>query len=481
MRASFHVLTEGWIPVIDLENSRQKIGILDTLKNAHKLKEISDASPMVEYSLYRLLSVFLMDALRPGSVEDIEDLLERGSFDPQVIDDYISLCEFEGVSFDLFDPNRPFLQTPYQAQWDKVKKSVAELDYTIPHGNNHTHFDHRKGEKVSMNFDEAARFLLPAQLFCTAGMQGPSNVSASPPYYTVVKGRNLFETLVFSLSALNRIDIPFDDPPVLWRNTDVVEPKKEVTVTSWLFGMLFPARRITLIQGEEGVSEIYMCQGLNYVVKDSWNDPFVTYRVTKTGRVPWRPDHEKAVWRNLNDLVDVKNKKAPYVLRQYFELEKKSEEASITLYGVQTNRAEYLGVFHFDLKIPVLLTQDDDHIRCLTQCIEVSEQMADALSCSITGILEIPGNVVSQAVQSYYAHCEQNFWSFCNSISVKAVDLLMELVAWRDFSIQTAKRVREQVLADLHLSGHAMVKAAKREKMISIAAKSFQEVTCDGE
>ena len=97
MNASFNVLTQGWIPVIDLEGGRKKLGILDTLKNAHELKAISDASAMVEYSLYRFLSVFLMDALRPKDKETLEDLLEEGAFDPESIDDYITLCEWSGV------------------------------------------------------------------------------------------------------------------------------------------------------------------------------------------------------------------------------------------------------------------------------------------------------------------------------------------------------------------------------------------------
>ena len=65
MRETFQVLTDGWIPVVDLDGNQRKLGILETLEKAHTLREISDASAMVEYSLYRFLSVFLMDALRP--------------------------------------------------------------------------------------------------------------------------------------------------------------------------------------------------------------------------------------------------------------------------------------------------------------------------------------------------------------------------------------------------------------------------------
>lgn len=483
MNASFNVLTQGWIPVIDLEGGRKKLGILDTLKDAHELKAISDASAMVEYSLYRFLSVFLMDALRPKDKETLEDLLEEGAFDPESIDDYITLCESEGVCFDLFDEERPFLQTPYNAAWDKSIKPAAELDYTLPHGNNHAHYDHRKGESCTLLYDEAARLLLSAQWFCTAGAQGyPSNVSASPLYYTVVRGRNLFETLIYSLCVTNRIDIPFDDPPVLWRNTEPVVPKKEVAKTSWLFGMLFPARRITLIPGEKSVSKVYLCQGLNFAAKESWNDPFVTYRVTKEGRIPWRPNQEKAVWRNLNDLVDVTGKKAPYVLRQYFELDKESEKASISLYGVQTNQASYLGMFHFDLSFPARLAQDEDHVRCLEHCIKAAEGLANALGRSLAGIPEIPKSIVTQAIQEYYDLCEQKFWIFCwNSLAAGNANLTSAYRGWCDDAVRLAKSVRERTMSNLRLNGRALAKSAQQEKEIAVTVKKLREVNQNGE
>lgn len=380
MRPAYNLLTEPWIPVQWSDGASEKLGILDTIQNAHDLIGIVDASPMVEYSLYRFLSLLLEDALRPRDIVSLEEFLEEERFPEETIDFYVESCRAEGVTFDIFDETRPFLQTPYSEVWDKTLKPITALDYTIPSGNNHTHFDHRKVEDHSVAFDEAARLLLAAQLFCTAGVQGyPSNVSASPPYYTVVKGKNLFETLVYCLMPNDQINIAFDDPPVLWRNTSPVEPKKIVPQTSWLFGMLFPARRITLFPKEDGVSVVYLCQGLNYQAKESWNDPYVTYRINKEGRSPWRPNAGKAIWRNLNNLVDFQNACAPAVLRQYFNLDAESKEASITLYGVRTSQASYLGVFYYDLTIPVELTTDEAHVNCITQCIQASEALAAAL------------------------------------------------------------------------------------------------------
>ena len=137
MKASFQILTQPWIPVKELDGSMKELSLLETLERAHLLSEIQDPSPMVEYSVYRFLIVFLMDMLRPEDEEVLEELLDEGQFDWDTIQRYVRQCEQEGVSFDLFDSERPFLQTRYRADWDRDPKPVSTLDYSIPNGQPH--------------------------------------------------------------------------------------------------------------------------------------------------------------------------------------------------------------------------------------------------------------------------------------------------------------------------------------------------------
>ena len=116
MRPSFNVLNDPWIPVVAQDGERSLLGIRETLRRAPELKEISVVSPLEEFSVYRFLSVFLMDALRPKRSSTIKKLLRQGSFDMEQIEAYISLCEEEGVSFDLFDEQRPFMQSIPEAK-----------------------------------------------------------------------------------------------------------------------------------------------------------------------------------------------------------------------------------------------------------------------------------------------------------------------------------------------------------------------------
>lgn len=69
--------------------------------------------------------------------------------------------------------------------------------------------------------------LLSAQIFCTSAAQGyPSNVNGAPPWFTLINGKNLFETLVLNMVSIDETRVKFDDPPVIWRNSEIVESKR---------------------------------------------------------------------------------------------------------------------------------------------------------------------------------------------------------------------------------------------------------------
>lgn len=471
MKESYLLLEEPWIPAVDFDGKRQFFGIRPLLEKAHTLRAVSDASPLVEYGLYRLLCVFLMDALRPEDEESLAELLDEGQFDMAAIDAYIALCRKEGMTFDLFDEERPFLQTPYRKEWDKAPKPASMLDYAVPNGNNHTHFDHRSNQDIALSYDHAARLLPAVLLFCTAGVQGyPSGVNGAPPYFTLIQGENLFETLAFSLLDLDFIagKYDFDHPPVLWRNTAAVEPKKVVTETSWLCGMLFPARRILLIPEPESktVRKIYLSQGENYQIVENWTDPHVTYRVNQQGRFPWRPNQEKAVWRNLNDLFDLSH--APQIVRQYAEITSR-RYLDLRLYGVQTNQASYLSVAYHDMRLPVSLLGDnnDEKIDLIEKVIQSSELLASSLG-KVLQAPDISPQTVSQAVQSLYDRCGQELWKLIHTLEQQGMQANLQELYGRqlDWLLQEARDVLNRTLKSVQLSGKSLIQVTNAEGLL---------------
>ena len=475
MSASFNVLDQAWIPVVTQDGREEMLGIRDTLMRAHELREISSVSPLEEYSLYRFLGLFLMDALRPESELDIEDFLDAGSFDQNLIEAYIAQCRSEGVSFDLFDEDRPFLQSKYDPAMDGDPKPVTVLDFTRANGNNHTHFDHGSKSTARITPDEAMRLLLTTYLFCTAAAQGyPSGVNASPPYYGVIQGNNLFESLVFTLLPIDSIGIQFDSPPVLWRRTAPVIPKLEVGKTSWLHGMLFPTRRIHLVPNEDGtVSSVYLCQGENFVNKPSWRDPYVTYRVGKDGFFPMRPSADRAIWRNLSDIVNIPGGQASQLLTLYRN-HQYWDTVDLTLYGVETSQASYLGIYRHSFSFPLALTEKGNTVDMLRLCIQTSETLANALRKAFSKIAVLPDAAASLSVQQYYQACEKRFWHFCDQAATTAPGK-EDLAAFCDDAADYAENAFSAAVGSLNLRAAALAVAEQQRGILYKSIKKLKK------
>lgn len=466
MKVTYNVLTEPWIQAVRKDGTTVFLGIRDVLLQAHELLSVTDASPLVEFGYYRLLSTFLMDALRPESIYDIKDLLAEGRFSEDVIDQYIQLCEEEGVSFNLFDEKRPFLQAAYNEALDGERKPSAYLDYTIPTGNNHVHFDHLTRNKP-LSFAAALRQLAPIYLFATAGVKGyPSSINAAPPFFAVIKGKCLFEALVYLLVPTEELQFPLDTPPVFWRNNAEITPKASVATTSYLFGLLFPARRVLLIpnESEKTVSEIYYSQGLNFCQPDNWTDPSVAYYIGNSGRVPRRPNLERPVWLNLCDLIDVYGHLAPHCISLYQRInDSKPVDAKICLYGVATNKASYVGLAYHDFSIPLIVMQSQERIDVLRECIRVSEETAKTInSCLQCKAIPKGTELVQNCKKRFYNSGETAIWRLCKEdLSADRFDGNACIRNWKKTISEIGRTSVEETINGLNLQAAQFVQLQK--------------------
>ena len=141
----FDVRTEPWIPVQDMTTGDvREVGLRELLEHAQDYRQISGENAMETYSMYRFLSVFLLRVYQPKDWETKYEMLAEGRFAMKQVEDYFCQCELAGVSFDLFDAKRPFLQAISNDAYDAEKnvKSIASLDGTRASGNNSIHHDH---------------------------------------------------------------------------------------------------------------------------------------------------------------------------------------------------------------------------------------------------------------------------------------------------------------------------------------------------
>jgi CRISPR system Cascade subunit CasA len=364
--AKFDVLTEPWIPLVGKGETNHSAGILETLKNAHEYQEIRGETPMETAAVLRLLIAFAMDACQFKDIRARRELYRAGRFDGQVLDDYVRSCLEEGVSFDLFDEKRPFMQSPYDSQYDKATKPIAVIALTLPSGGNHVHFDHRWETEHVFTPAECLPKLLAANLFAVAAAQGyPSSVNGAPCCYIFCNGRSFFHTIVLNMVSAREIPRWEYGFPA-WRNKNLfVEPKGIRAKIDVLEAFTWMPRRITLVPPEEqnNVREVYWQQGVR-LYSDSnlynvWRDPHVAFKRNKKKEYySLKPQIDRAFWRDLGTVavsLDDEAGVAPSVLRQVEEITEVEETniVDLLMYGLITNQAQYVDWIEDRLRVPI--------------------------------------------------------------------------------------------------------------------------------
>ena len=426
----YNVLSEPWIPVRMLTGEEKEVGILELLENAHLMQCVSDPSPLFEYGIYRLLTVFLMDAFRPEIQADIEDMLAAGAFDMERIFAYIRECEKEGPCFDLFDAKRPFLQSAYDEKWDKTIKPVALLLHNIPSGNNHIHFLHGYEGRQTFCPSVCVKALCTVNVFCTAGLQGPSSVNGAPPIYVMIRGENLFEGLLLNCIPSTMTQLKYGYP--VWRYGTEVEPGKRMSEISLLEGMTLMARRCHLIPDENGgvctysgerspvvVSKMHFQKGLNFEGYDSWRDPHVAYSISDKGRSSIKPQLGKEMWRNIGSIFG-DDQKSPDVVRQYVDLlGARMPMIPVVTYGLMTNQAQYESWSRDEVSLDMDIVKNSSRMWIIGICIEHTENVARELRRSLRTISHKAGeDIVEQSLGQFFARSRQEFFSeLCRNVA----------------------------------------------------------------
>jgi CRISPR system Cascade subunit CasA len=432
--AQYNALTEPWIPVRMLTGEEKEVGILELLENAHRMEAITDASPLMEYGIYRLMTVFLMDALRPERQQDIQDLLDAGVFNMESISDYVQKCEKDGPCFDMFDEKRPFLQSPYDEMWDKSEKPASVMLHELPGGNNPLHFAHVLENAHVICPAVCLKAICAVNVFCTAGLQGPSSINGRPPLYILVKGDNLFEGLILNIIPSRRSNLPYQTPPPVWRGDTRVEPGAKLAETSLLEGMTLLARRMTLIADEEGgtcsqtgrqcqvvVRKMFFQKGLDYIGYEAWRDPHVIYMINEKGRMSLKPQLGKQSWRNIGSMFECGDQKAgAEVIHQYREFfEYTNEVIPYVTFGLVTTQAQYESWLRDEASMDMRIASSSERIEYVRLCIERAELAANALKRQLRIIFEsFGGAIIEESVGMFFMECrEQFFTSLCPKLA----------------------------------------------------------------
>ena len=461
----YSVLTEPVIPVLMEDGSEKSVGIKEAFLNAHKIKDILGNNPLERYAVLRLLIAFAMDMLHPETGYDRADLLQKGGFDADALENYITVCEKDGPRFDLFDEEHPFLQSRYSEELDsKARKPAAVILHALPSGNNHIFIDHRLAEEHRISFPDAFRALCASYVFCVSGTAGPSSVNNTPPLFAIVIGQNLFETIVINMiSVAEAGSLPYGIGEVAWRQDKEIIPRMQVASVSLLEGMTWMPRRITLIPAEDGqtIDYVYCQAGLNFQGNDLWCDPHVPrFRKKDDTFGTVKPEIGREVWRDAGTLLydhDSKRVRQPLAIRcmaNLFDEEDFPDWIPIRVAGLITNQAAYTGWCEDELSVPSVLLYNQEKADAFRDDVRLVEALQSQIYSCVQRYYDKPrsGSVtgeheVATQCQMFFlkgAHdlvfgngmaglCEENSISehnqaFCDSVRLLVRDTLRNVL-----------------------------------------------------
>ncbi len=304
-----------WIPA-RTDDGTAYVGLREALGEAHTLRAIQDPLPTSEFGIYRLLVAFVLDAffLEPGiplDTRSLGELYRAGRFDSDRLDAYFAE---HGPNLDLFGP-RPFLQT---AGMEGADKPLAGLLPPVPSGTGAAHFHHGPEAAFAVAPDAAARLLTSLAPFMTAGGAGLSpSINGAPPFYVLVTGCSLFETICRNLCGLDLRLSTGDEPPA-WRSDRTVGGAR-CKGSSYAQSLTWQPRRLWIIPGEGGVCSLtgreapVLVHAMKFGPGDScdfgWEDPNCAYqfdsRETDPAKVRkiMRPRPGRDVWRDTGPLA----------------------------------------------------------------------------------------------------------------------------------------------------------------------------------
>tara|TARA_R110001592_G_scaffold149898_2_gene375483 strand:- start:572 stop:1969 length:1398 start_codon:yes stop_codon:yes gene_type:complete len=434
------------------------------------IREIRHPAPIVEFGLYRLLIAFLLDSFilaekRPLDLVDIEELMEAGRFDCTQFDVYIDSC---GDVFDLFHPERPFLQDVIM---NGKKKPVSGLYPVTPSGTNAGLWNHQHEQEVTMFPAEAACLLTTIAPFMTSGGAGLSpSINGAPAIYALPNSDTLYATLLQNLPVREQGS---GGGMIAWRNSRT--PGGDRSEATTVEALTWRPRRVQFLPDISPGGHIVIRQ-MKFEKGDStrltWTDPNLAYRYAKDEARPIRMREGRPLWRDagaLSLLGDQSRGKTsvdfaiqrPDVVQQAFEIEDGRQELKIVVYGMRTDMK--MKVFEWARStwvVPSKLGRSTRLGAMVQQELDRAEQADYALRSAIkacypregAGNKGAFGSIVSRATRAYWGRLEHHFQPLMSTFASLDPDALDEPEKVKDTAISWRKAIQNIAISQFDSS-----------------------------
>jgi CRISPR system Cascade subunit CasA len=474
--ASFSLITQPWIQIVDREGCHRSVGIAEAITDAHRISAVVAEAPVIVLAVRRLLVAVLHAALDgPRDRRQWLAVWNRGEFPKEVIEKYVA---GRVDRFDLFG-DRPFFQCPQLAE--DLHKPAHLLRWVQE--NNSTLFDHATTARVEcLEPAAAARWLVAQQAFDVGGIKtafegGRDYALAAPLAGSVVvqpTGATLFETLMLNLVRVDPdAEVPFPAQGMgtpVWDREPPDPAPLERHPDGYVDWLTWPSRRIRLLLDDEGlVDRVVLTPGDRPGVgtHQEQTEQFVAFEVDGSkGGNGWKPMSlrpERAVWRSYADLLRPKGPGAtsrrPRVLDWLDDLHKDDNLSETRLVlevgGLATERSK-IHLWRLERHpVPPRVLAKPDLVEFLNDALELADGTRNALRSAFNykyphGAVPKPGEVEPFG-PGIAARVETAFWAsagtgFDQLISGLEADRPGAARLWRDHLRQSALQAADPYL-----------------------------------
>jgi CRISPR system Cascade subunit CasA len=399
-----------------LKGGFSDLSIYDALLQAPEIRELADPSPLVTLALHRLLIAILHRNFGPANAAAWERMWKARAWDKAVLSKYLENSHHQ---FNLFDAERPFYQVATLNF--RNESSITKLAHELASGNNATLFDHsNENAPPSVTAPEAARWLMAYQAFAAGGLVSRERGSAPSAHaapltrgaVVLVKGRNLFETLMLNLVRYDpENEEPFkssDKDCPAWEREGVTDAQDRAP-DGYLDLLTWQSRRIRLraeaapngnilVRAAVIMKGFQFPSGFHLYGKETMLAFFKNQRA-KGDQDPWPPltfQEGRALWRDSTALFQSANEERsrPQNLQWLDELSLDGRLEGglifpLDVLGLRTDRAKVLFWRHERLPLPLEYLHNDGLIAALKLALDDAEAAARVLRDGVRRLAEL--------------------------------------------------------------------------------------------
>jgi len=271
---NYNLLLEKWIPVLWNRGNSDRVGIIEALTQAGRIRQIAASNPMDRMAILRFLLALLYWC--KGNPPDGPIMAE--SFPRE----WFTKLDQKKDCFNLLTEGKRFYQYKSSSRNDG-KLPANYLIHEVPTGTNVRHFRHSLDGVDGLCRACCAIGLLRLPVFATQGGQGKSpGINAKPPVYVIPLGVSLAETLRLSWRPESNLGTP------AWEKPDLQLPKTgDIPL---LTGLTWLPRRVWLDDPERPEANCISCARKELLIRRCIFAGIGSTKSDAQGRV-WRDPH----------------------------------------------------------------------------------------------------------------------------------------------------------------------------------------------